>query len=84
MVVLTNTNRDLLLKDTYSTMELISTRFSTPVARIEMIRLLVNLAATHGWEMHHLDIKTAFLHGELKESVYVIQPEGFAKKKKNL
>lgn len=48
-----------------------------PVARIETIRLLINLAATHGWEIHHLDVKTAFLHGELKETVYVTQPEGF-------
>lgn len=48
-----------------------------PVARIETIRLLINLAASSGWEIHHLDVKTAFLHGELKETVYVSQPEGF-------
>ncbi|KAG7594052.1 Integrase catalytic core [Arabidopsis thaliana x Arabidopsis arenosa] len=48
-----------------------------PVARIETIRLLIDLAAAHGWEIHHLDVKTAFLHGELKETVYVYQPEGF-------
>ena len=48
-----------------------------PVGRIERIRLLVNLAATNGWEVHHLDVKTAFLHGELKETVYVTQPEGY-------
>lgn len=48
-----------------------------PVARIETIRLLINLAASNGWEIHHLDVKTAFLHGELKETVYVTQPEGF-------
>lgn len=47
-----------------------------PVARIETIQLLINLAATKGWEIHHLDVKTAFLHGELKEIVYVTQPEG--------
>ncbi|KAG7598736.1 Integrase catalytic core [Arabidopsis suecica] len=51
-----------------------------PVARIETIRLLIKLAASHGWEIHHLDVKTAFLHGELKENVYVFQPEGFEKK----
>ncbi|KAG7538693.1 Zinc finger CCHC-type superfamily [Arabidopsis suecica] len=51
-----------------------------PVARIETIRLLVNLAASNGWEIHHLDVKTAFLHGELKETVYVMQPEGFIEK----
>lgn len=48
-----------------------------PVARLETIRLLVSIAATRGWEVHHLDVKTAFLHGELKETVYVSQPEGF-------
>ncbi|KAG7554412.1 Integrase catalytic core [Arabidopsis suecica] len=51
-----------------------------PVARLETIRLLVNLAASSGWEIHHLDVKTAFLHGELKETVYVTQPEGFEEK----
>ena len=51
-----------------------------PVARIETIRLLVSLAAASGWEVHHLDVKTAFLYGELKEIVYVSQPEGFEQK----
>lgn len=50
------------------------------VARIETVRLLIDLAASHGWEIHHMDVKTAFLHGELKETVYVYQPEGFEKK----
>ncbi|KAG7594882.1 Ribonuclease H-like superfamily [Arabidopsis thaliana x Arabidopsis arenosa] len=40
-----------------------------PVARIETIRLIIALAASNGWEVHHLDVKTAFLHGELKENV---------------
>ena len=48
-----------------------------PVARLETIRLLISVAATNGWEVHHLDVKTAFLHGELNEIVYVTQPEGF-------
>lgn len=43
-----------------------------PVARLETVRLLANLAETNGWEVHHLDVKTAFLHGELKETVYII------------
>lgn len=53
-----------------------------PVARIETIRFLINLAATSGWEIHHLNVKTAFLHGDLKEIVYVTQPEGFEVKGK--
>lgn len=48
-----------------------------PVARIETIRLIIALSASHGWEIHHLDVKTTFLHGELKEEVFVTQPEGF-------
>ena len=48
-----------------------------PVARIETICLIISLAASHGWEVYHLDVKTIFLHGDLKEEVYVKQPEGF-------
>ncbi|KAG7547574.1 Zinc finger CCHC-type superfamily [Arabidopsis suecica] len=48
-----------------------------PVARIETVRFIIALAASNGWEVHHLDVKTAFLHGELKEEVYVSQPEGY-------
>ena len=48
-----------------------------PVARIETVRFILALAASNGWEVHHLDVKTAFLHGDLKEEVYVSQPEGY-------
>ena len=45
-----------------------------PVARIETVRFIISLATSNGWEIHHLDVKTTFLHGELKEDVYVTQP----------
>lgn len=48
-----------------------------PVTRLETVRLLLALAAKLEWEVHHLDVKTAFLKGDLKEEVYVSQPEGF-------
>lgn len=48
-----------------------------PVARVETVRFIIALAASNRWEVHHLDVKTAFLHGDLKEDVYVAQPEGF-------
>ncbi|KAD2804715.1 hypothetical protein E3N88_38092 [Mikania micrantha] len=51
-----------------------------PVARMETVRLLLAIAAQQGWFVHHLDVKTAFLHGELKEQVFVSQPEGFERK----
>ncbi|GKF34092.1 ribonuclease H-like domain, reverse transcriptase, RNA-dependent DNA polymerase [Tanacetum coccineum] len=53
-----------------------------PVARMKTIRLLLAIAANNKWEAHHLDVKSAFLHGELKE-VYVTQPEGFIKRENN-
>jgi hypothetical protein len=49
----------------------------TPVARLEAVRLLLALAADEGWQVHHMDMKTAFLNGELQEEIYVQQPPGF-------
>ncbi|GJV67660.1 uncharacterized mitochondrial protein-like protein [Tanacetum coccineum] len=55
-----------------------------PVARLETIRLFIALAARKGWKIYYLDVKTAFLHGELKEEVYVdcveINQERYARK----
>lgn len=51
-----------------------------PVTRLETVRLLLALAAKNTWEVHHLDVKSAFLNGELHEKVYVVQSEGFVKK----
>jgi hypothetical protein len=48
-----------------------------PVARIESVRLLLALAAQEGWRVHHMDVKSAFLNGDLKEEAYVRQPAGF-------
>jgi hypothetical protein len=51
-----------------------------PVARIETVRLLIALAAQNGWKVHHMDVKSAFLNGDLIEEVYVHQPPGFVVK----
>jgi hypothetical protein len=48
-----------------------------PVARISTIRLLLALAAIHNLVIHQMDVKTAFLNGELDEEIYMHQPEGF-------
>lgn len=47
------------------------------VSRIETLRFVIASAASKGWEIHQLDVKIVFLHGDLKEEVYVSQPEGF-------
>lgn len=48
-----------------------------PVARLESIRLLIALGVMHGYEIHQLDVVTAFLNGKLEEEVYMRQPPGF-------
>lgn len=48
-----------------------------PIARMETIRVIIALAAQHGWRLHPLDVKFAFLNGEIMEVAYVKQPEGF-------
>jgi hypothetical protein len=42
-----------------------------PVARLESVRLLLVVAAQEGWEVHHMDVESAFLNGDLVEEVYV-------------
>ena len=54
-----------------------------PVARLDTVRLILVLAANRGWEVHHMDVKTAFSNGDLEEEVYVSQPEGFTVKNKD-
>ncbi|KAL4581058.1 hypothetical protein LXL04_017266 [Taraxacum kok-saghyz] len=44
-----------------------------PVAWLNTVRLILALAAQHGWVVHHLDVKSAFLNGDLKEEVYVLK-----------
>ena len=58
--------QDLDYFDTYS-----------PVTRITSIRMLIAIASILNLEIHQMDVKTAFLNGELEEEIYMQQPEGF-------
>ncbi|GJY30230.1 retrovirus-related pol polyprotein from transposon TNT 1-94 [Tanacetum coccineum] len=51
--------------------------YFAPVARLEAIRIFLANAASKNMTVYQMDVKTAFLNGELKEEVYVSQPEGF-------
>jgi len=49
----------------------------SPVAMIKSIQILLAIVAYHDYEIWKLDVKTAFLNGNLLEDVYMTQPEGF-------
>ena len=57
----------------------------SPVVRLTTIRVVLAMCATFDLHLDQLDVKTAFLHGELEEEIYMLQPEGFEEKgKENL
>jgi hypothetical protein len=47
------------------------------VAKLDTVRLLIALASHRGREVHHLDVKSTFLNGDLFEEVFVEQPASF-------
>ena len=53
------------------------TEVFAPVARWDTIRMILALAACRGWDVYQLDVKSAFLHGELNEAVFIEQPQGY-------
>ena len=50
----------------------------SPVVKPVTIRAVLHLALANDWEVHHLDVKNAFLHGKLEERVFMHQPPGMA------
>eukprot|EP00253_Pinus_taeda_P015174 PITA_15174 len=51
---------------------------------MNFIHLVLSLVASFKWEVHHMDVKPAFLHGDLHEEIYMEQPIGFIQKNSNL
>ena len=49
----------------------------SPIAKMTYVRLFISLATTYNWDLHQLDMKNVFLHGDLQEEVYMEQPPGF-------
>lgn len=48
-----------------------------PTAKMSTIRLVLALVAQFNWKVHQMDVKSAFLNGDLQEEVYMTQPPGF-------
>ena len=55
-----------------------------PVAKMNSIRLVLSLAALHNWEVHQMDVKSAFLYGDLQEEIYIEQPPRYIKDNSSL
>ncbi|CAD5191962.1 unnamed protein product, partial [Musa acuminata subsp. malaccensis] len=54
----------------------------SPVSKKDSLRIIMTLVAHYDLELHQMDVKTAFLNGDLDEEIYMEQPEGFIKKGK--
>ena len=52
-------------------------RFFSPLVTHTSIRMLLAIVAQFDLELEQMDVKTAFLHGELEEKIYMKQPEGY-------
>ncbi|KAI5321826.1 hypothetical protein L3X38_030898 [Prunus dulcis] len=49
----------------------------SPVVRHTTVQLVLSIAAMNRWSLRQLDVKNAFLHGDLEEEVFMRQPQGF-------
>ena len=50
----------------------------SPVAKMDIFRVLLSIAANKDWPLHQFDVTNVFLHGELKKGVYMEIPPGFS------
>ena len=53
------------------------TKTLSPVAKMNSIRLVLSVAVSFKWEVHQMDVKYTFIHGDFHEEIYMEQPLGF-------
>ncbi len=49
----------------------------SPIAKMTIVKAIIAMEAAKGWSLHQMDVKNAFLHGDLQEEVYMKQPPGY-------
>jgi hypothetical protein len=48
-----------------------------PVVNMDSIHLALSIAKTKGWEVHQMNVKNPFLHGDIFEEIYMEKSQGF-------
>lgn len=71
MVSLSATRLDLLLRAIINKKVLTMMKPFSPVVKKTTIRVILSFATHYGWQLRQLDVKNAFLHGDLHEEVYM-------------
>jgi hypothetical protein len=70
-------HKALLIAKGFSQVEGIDYNETSPIAKMNSIYLVVALVASHRWEVHQMDVKSTFLHGDLQEEIYMEQPPSY-------